>query len=140
MKRTLWMGCLGLLLSWPVRADLVLVASADSGIPLLSHDQVVNIFLGRYRKLPDGATAEPLDIDGDSPERREFYERLLGKPLAEINAYWARLVFSGRTLPPEELPTQRAVLARVIHDPVAIGYVERANLNAQVKVVYEFDR
>lgn len=133
----LCLSCLCLLWSFSARADLVLVVSADSGIANLSRDEVVNIFLGRYRKLPNGATAIPLDIDGDSMERRMFYQTLLGKPLAEINAYWSRLVFSGRTTPPEDLPSQREVLARVIRDPVAIGYVDRTNLNDKVKVVYE---
>lgn len=142
MKNRFLILCLsGLCLLAPVcaRADLVLVVSVDSGISSLSRDEVVNIFLGRYRKLPNGATAVPLDIDGDSMERRMFYQSLLGKPLAEINAYWSRLVFSGRTTPPEDVPTQRDVLARVMRDPVAIGYVDRANLNEKVKVVYEFN-
>ena len=131
------LSCLCLLSPVSARADLVLVVSADSGIANLSRDEVVNIFLGRYRKLPNGATAVPLDIDGDSMERRMFYQTLLGKPLAEINSYWSRLVFSGRTTPPEDLPSQRAVLLRVMRDPVAIGYIDRANLNDKVKVVYE---
>ncbi len=142
MKKSVFMlfvSGLCMLSSFPASADLVLVVSADSGIGRLSHDEVVNIFLGRYRKLPNGATALPLDIDGDSQERRSFYQRLLGKPLAEINAYWSRLIFSGRTPPPEAVPTQQAVLLRVTSDPVAIGYVERENLIRQVKVVYEFD-
>lgn len=141
MKNKFLMLCLSafcLLSTIHARADLVLVVSADSGISSLSHDEVVNIFLGRYRKLPNGATAIPLDIDGDSAERRAFYQSLLGKPLAEINSYWSRLVFSGRTTPPEDVPSQRDVLLRVMRDPVAIGYVDRANLNEKVKVVYEF--
>jgi len=63
---------------------------------------------------------------------------LLDKTLAEVNAYWARLVFSGKTAAPEELASQREILDRVARDPNAIGYVDRRNLNAHVKVVYEF--
>lgn len=134
----LFLACVAWLLPCVARADLVVVVSADSGITKLSREEVINIFMGRYRRLPGGATAMPLDIGGDTLEREAFYRRLVGKSLPEINAYWARLVFSGRTTPPEEMFSQREVLARVARDPVAIGYVDRASLNSKVKVVYEF--
>lgn len=140
MRRRLLMlllACVAWVSPLLARADLVVVVSADSGITRLTRDEVVNIFLGRYRRLSNGATAIPLDIGGDTPEREAFYRQLVGKSLPEINAYWARLVFSGRTTPPEELSSQREVLARVARDPVAIGYVDRSNLNSKVKVVYE---
>jgi ABC-type phosphate transport system substrate-binding protein len=117
--------------------DLVVIVSADSGVEKLSREEVVNIFMGRYRKLPNGAVAIPLDVEGESAERADFYQKLLGKSLAEVNAYWARLVFSGRTTAPVAVATQREVLDRVVRDPNAIGYVERRNLNKNVKVVYE---
>lgn len=140
MKRRLLMlllACVAWVSPLLARADLVVVVSADSGITKLSREEVVNIFMGRYRRLPDGAMAIPLDIGGDTPEREAFYQKLVGKSLPEINAYWARLIFSGRTTPPEEVSSQREVLARVARDPVAIGYVDRASLNSKVKVVYE---
>lgn len=118
--------------------DLVVIVSADSKVEKLSRDEVVNIFMGRYRKLPNGETAIPLDFDGETEERREFYQLLIGKSLAEVNAYWARLVFSGRTPPPLTIPTQRQILERVSRDPNAVGYVERRNLVKGVRVVYEF--
>lgn len=140
MKLILWLGlALPCILSAAsVRAELVVIASRDSGIGHLSKTEVVNIFMGRYRKLQNEAVAAPLDIDGDSAERKEFYSRLVGKSLAEINAYWAHLVFSGRTTAPEMLASQQAVLERVARDPVSIGYVDRKELNAKVKVIYEF--
>lgn len=41
--------------------DLVVVMNTNSGIERLSRDQVINIFLGRFRQLPNGATALPVD-------------------------------------------------------------------------------
>jgi len=122
----------------PAHAELVVIASAGSRIGPLSRQEIINIYMGRYCKLKNDVIAMPLDIDMDSPERRNFYLHLLDKTLAEINAYWARLVFSGKTAAPEELASQREILDRVARDPNAIGYVDRRNLNAHVKVVYEF--
>ena len=137
-RRILWvLVCVFACMSPQVYAEeLVVIVNADSGVEKLSRDEVINIFMGRYRKLPNGATAMPLDIDGESDERREFYRQLIGKSLPEVNAYWARLVFSGKTAAPADLATQRQVLERVARDPNAIGYVERKNLNRNVKVVY----
>jgi ABC-type phosphate transport system substrate-binding protein len=122
----------------PARAELVVIARADSSIGRLSRQEIINIYMGRYRKLKDGTFATPLDIAGESPERQYFYRQLLDKTLAEINAYWARLVFSGKTTAPDQVGSQREVLERVARDPSVIGYVEKNNLNARVKVVYEF--
>lgn len=120
----------------PARAELVVIVNAGSGVDALSREEVINIFMGRYRKLPDGVLAQPLDVDGETPERRAFYKKLIDKSLADINAYWARLIFSGRTLPPRALKNQAEVLDRVASDPAAIGYIERVNLNNRVRVVY----
>ena len=135
IKRLLGLLCL-LLCTHPAGAEMVVIVQAGSRVEHLERSEVVNIFMGRYRRLPDGLQAQPLDIDGESPERREFYNKLLDKTPAEINAYWARLTFSGRTRPPRGLRSQAEVLARVAADPAAIGYIDRQNLNHHVKVVY----
>lgn len=123
--------------STSARADMVVIMNVDSGIEHLSREQVINIFMGRYRKLPDDTVALPLDIGRDTPERQFFYRHLLNKTLAEINAYWARLLFSGKTAAPEDVESQRKVLERVAHDTHALGYVDRQHLTGHVKVVYE---
>lgn len=121
----------------PVRADLVLIANPKSGIERLKQDEVVNIFLGRYRRLPSGLTAEPLDQPADSEPKARFYRQLVGKSLAEINAYWARLMFSGKTLPPLSVASSDEAIQQVAARPGALAYVERAKADKRVIVVYE---
>lgn len=113
----------------PARADLVVVASVRSSFGQLAREDVINIYMGRYRRLADGSTAVPFDLETSSPERKAFYRRLLDKSLEEVNAYWARLVFSGRTTPPTELFGPDALLERLAADPHAIGYLERSQLS-----------
>jgi ABC-type phosphate transport system substrate-binding protein len=127
-----------LLLALPVRAELVVVVSPHSDITSLTREQVINIYMGRYRVLPDGSTAHPLDAAADSAERGLFYRGLLGKSLDDVNAYWARLVFSGRTAPPREVPNRQAMLADIADDRNAIGYVERKDLTRNLKIVFSF--
>jgi ABC-type phosphate transport system substrate-binding protein len=146
--RTTLLSLLLALLAWPALAasDLVVVVNAKSEVGHLSRDDVVNIYLGRYRMLPDGAgqlqsalTVKPLDYPASSAERAAFYERLVNKSVAEINAYWARLVFSGKVLPPDVVSTSHDVLAFVAANPRAIGYLERARVDGRVRVVYDLE-
>jgi ABC-type phosphate transport system substrate-binding protein len=113
---------------------MVVIVNHSSGIEQLTQDDVINIFMGRYRRLADGRTAEPLDL---ATNRADFYRALVNKTLPEINSYWARLSFSGRGTPPQQQRDAEAVIAAVQRNPGAIGYVPRRQLSPQVKVVLE---
>lgn len=116
--------------------DLVVIVNAGSHVHSLTRDQVIDIFMGRYRQLPSGATALPIDVD-DPSERQTFYERLVHKNLAEIGSYWARLVFSGQATPPFRAPDSRAALKLVATNPDAIAYCYRSAVTGRVKVVLD---
>lgn len=136
VRRIVWFGVLLLSSAMPVSAEMVVVVNAQTRVERLSREDVINIFMGRYRKFPDGSMARPFDIGTDSPERRIFYRKLLDKSQEEVNAYWARLVFSGRTAPPEEAESRDELLGEIARNPRAIGYVEKKNLPRDVKVVF----
>lgn len=117
-------------------AELVVVVNVGSPISQLSRQEVINIFMGRYRSMANGNPIQPLDAADNSVERKEFYWRLVGKNLAEINAYWARLTFSGKTKAPYRLAGPEQVLAELVQNKDAIGYMERYAIDERVKVVY----
>ena len=121
---------LSVLASWSAHAELVLVVSNRSSIEHLSREQTINIFMGRYRKAPNDTTIRPLDLEKEAPERRLFYRQLIDKSLEEVNAYWARLMFSGRTAPPIPVKGQTELLDILLNDPATIGYVDRSWLNS----------
>lgn len=122
----------------PAAAEVVVVVDARSGIERLSRDEVINIFLGRHRVLPSGIGALPVDQPGASSLRGEFYHKLVGKDLAEINAYWARLIFSGKTTPPLQARSNGEALAQIIGVPGGIGYVDRDQVDSRLRVVLDF--
>ena len=122
-----------LLLPVNAMADLVLIAHQQAPVSSISRDEAVNIYMGRLRRFPSGESVQPVD----GPEKAQFYRLLVNKELADINAYWARLVFSGRTSPPRSFAQSAAVLEYVAENPDAIGYIERAELNAKVKVILD---
>ena len=114
-----------------------MVANPKAGITRLSQDEVTNIYLGRYRRLASGATAEPIDQPADSALKARFYRQLVDKNLAEINAYWSRLVFSGKTRPPRIAGSNEDALQIVLLHPDALAYVDKARVDSRFVVVFE---
>jgi ABC-type phosphate transport system substrate-binding protein len=110
-------------------SSIVVVVNPQSGVDKLTKDEIIDIFLGRYRKLPSGKMALPIDVSEASPDRARFYQLLVKKSSSEMSSYWARLVFSGQTSPPFQVLVQSS--------PNAIAYVDRAAVTANVKVVFE---
>lgn len=132
--------CTLCLLSAAVIAEPVVVVNARSGINQLSQDEVINIFLGRYRRLPNGLTAVPVDQPENSPLRREFYRRLVNKDLHEITAYWSRLIFSGKTSPPSQAADTTEVIQLLAGNIGAVAYLERSRVDSRFRIVLELPR
>jgi hypothetical protein len=117
--------------------DIVVIVNPASGVHEMTRAQVADVFMARDRHLPTGVTALPLDMDIQSIERREFYSKLLRKSVPEINAYWARLLFSGRATPPQQIPDSNAALKAVAENKGAIAYLDKKDVDSRVKVVLE---
>jgi ABC-type phosphate transport system substrate-binding protein len=141
MTRITLMVAMFLLALQPVAASdaasIVVIVNPQSGVDKLSKQEAIDIFLGRYRKLPGGRVALPIDVAEASSERARFYQLLVKKSTAEMSSYWARLVFSGQTSPPFQVPDSRTAIELVQSSPNAIAYVDRASVTANVKVVLE---
>ena len=56
-------------------ADVVAVVSAKTPVTALSKNQVVDIFLGKTSRFPNGEQAVPIDQVEGSAARDEFYTR-----------------------------------------------------------------
>lgn len=113
---------------------LVVIVSAQGSLNELNRSELVHLYMGRLNRLPSGLNALPLDL---AEAREVFYQELVNKPLSEINAYWARLVFSGRASPPRTIATVDEMLDIVASNPGAIGYIHRADVDERVRVVME---
>lgn len=128
-------GCLAFAAS--ASAELVVVVNARAGVAAMSRNEVANIFLGRYRAFFNGLEAEPIDLDDGNPERARFYALLVGKSLAEINAYWSRQTFAGRGRILVRAAGSDEVLRWVAAHPGGIGFIDAGKADARVRVVYQ---
>lgn len=133
-------GCvvIGLLLSLSAdgtAADVVAVVSAKNPVTALSKNQVVDIFLGRTSRFPDGTPAVPIDQVEASAARDEFYASFVGKSPAQLKAYWSKIIFTGRGQPPKEVASSAEVKKLIAGNPNAIGYIEQNMVDDSVKVL-----
>lgn len=132
------LAALPLVQAQAVRAQtLVVIVNPSIGVQHLSRREVLDIFLGRYRTFPSGASALPIDLDVSSTERKQFYLLLAHKDSADMGSYWARLTFSGKVSPPFAVMDARMAIDIVANNPNAIAYVDRAAVDQRVRVALE---
>ncbi len=121
-----------------VRAQtIVVIVNPTIGVQHLSRREALDIFLGRYRTFPSGASALPIDLDINSTERRQFYLMLAHKDSSDMGSYWARLTFSGKISPPFSVADARMAVDIVANNPNAIAYVDRAAVDNRVRIALE---
>lgn len=120
-------------------ADFVVVVNKQNGIDSLSKREVIDIYMGRYLTFPDGEIAQPLDLPAQSTLKNDFYMKLVNKNEQKINAYWARLLFSGRAKPPIAVTSVEDALSKLQTSEYSIGYIPQDQLTDAVKVVYRFN-
>ncbi|HEX7668977.1 MAG TPA: hypothetical protein VF395_05320 [Polyangiaceae bacterium] len=117
------------------RADVVAVVSSKSSVTALSKNQVVDLFLGKTSRFPDGEQAVPIDQVEGSAARDEFYAKFTGKSAAQVKAHWSKIIFTGRGQPPMEVPSGIEVKKQIVQNPKVIGYIERSLVDGSVRVL-----
>lgn len=119
-------------------ADIVVIGNVNNDLDSMTQKQVVDVFMGRTRLLPNGSFALPVD---EPIARGVFYKALTKRPIEQIDAYWARIMFSGQATPPMKLPNSEAVIKVVMENRGAIGYVDSEMVNEDdVHVLFHLNK
>lgn len=137
-----WLTIVGLslaMLALNAQAAIVVIVNKDNPMDNFSRRDLVDLYMGRNLYFPDGALAIRLDLPPASAIRESFYQQLVGKSVAEVNAYWARLLFTGRASPPQAMESSIKVIEAVNKNRNAIGYINEEDLVDSVKVVGRVD-
>ena len=119
---------LTVLLAANARAEDIVVIVNPVSAPL-SKEQIADIYLAR------NSTRTPIDQPAGSSIYSEFYKRATGHDPAQVKAIWSKILFTGRGVPPKQLPDSAAVKKAVAANPKAVGYIEKSAVDASVKVI-----
>lgn len=139
MHKSLYL--LMLIMSFHVNAELYVVVSSQSPISDMvveDVDDIAAVYLGRKKVL--GATYINQVIDRTGEKRRRFFQRVTNMRENQINAYWAKLKFSGSMRAPEQVESESALFDKLLSNPQAVGYTSvLPPQDSGVRVVLEID-
>lgn len=128
LGKSLGAGLLALLAA-PVFAQSVAVIVNPKNAASLTTEQVSGIFLGKSNELVG------IDLPDGNPVRDAFYHKVTGKDGAQLKAYWAKLVFTGKAQPLKEFASDAEVKKFVASNPTGIGYIDKSAVDGSVKVI-----
>lgn len=102
----------------------------------LSRSELIDLFMGKYVAFPNDVKAIPVELTGDNKIKVDFYQSLVGMPLSRVNAYWSRLRFTGRKRATVFKSNENDLIAFIIANKLAIGYLPQSLITDDLKVVY----
>ena len=82
-----------------------------------------------------GDTIRPVDLPRRLAVRDRFTRDVLKKTPAQLRSYWNRQIFTGTSVPPVERSSEAAVIAYVLANPGAIGYLPEGSDPRGAKVI-----
>jgi len=135
MKKLILVTALSLC-SMSVFADVAVIVN-PSNASSVDADTIKKIYLGKSKSFSNGDKVNPVNQDGTSIAD-EFNDKVVGKSSSQLNAYWSKLIFTGKGTPPEKLTSDQAVIDFVAANGNAIGYVDSSKVSDKVKVIATF--
>lgn len=104
LKHMKWLLIFCLLSPFHVQAnhagDSLAIFTANQDFPNLTAGKAKMLFKGKVKRL-DGEKFILVDWPNGTDNKVNFYHHLLGQTEAKVNAYRAKLIFSGKGFPPK---------------------------------------
>jgi ABC-type phosphate transport system substrate-binding protein len=133
LKKSLIAAACVLGLSFSAIAEVVIVVNKGND-SILDEKSVQRIFLGKENKFSNGQEAIPVNL-GIDKIREDFDSNVLKRNSSQVSAYWSKLVFTGKGIPPKSVDDESTVLQLVKDNLNVIGYVDAANVTDDVRVI-----
>jgi len=116
--------------------EFKVVINEANSTTVIDRDGLSKCFMKQASKWISGHTVVPVDQAPSSEIRKVFSTKIHGRDVSKIQKYWQRQIYSGRGVPPQELSSDKEVLAFVRSNPGAVGYVSAgAKIGDGVKVL-----
>lgn len=115
--------------------DYKIIVNKSNPVSSMTKQEVSKMFLKKTLKWDNNQTVLPVDLTEDNPAWETFSKEIHRRDLKKVKAYWQKMIFSGRAVPPPEKVNESEVLAYVQSNPGAIGYVSASKQTGNVKVL-----
>lgn len=113
----------------------IVVVTHPSNKTELNDQQIARIFQGKLRAFPSGEEATPYDLPLADQNRRVFTRTVLHQTPRQLRAFWAKLIFSGKGIPPEIVTDSVKMKELVSRNRSAIGYMDATLVDDSVRVI-----
>lgn len=125
------------IITWPTLADIsVIVHSSNSD--QLDKKTIERIYLGKEKRFPSGGEVVPLSLQ--DPEATEVFTKLfLDRTSSQYKAYWSKLIFTGKGVPPREISSDAELIGLVSKNPQMIGFINSDAVSNEVRVIMRLE-
>ncbi|MBV1880273.1 MAG: phosphate ABC transporter substrate-binding protein [Pseudomonadales bacterium] len=96
--------------------------------------EVSALFLAKTNRL-NGTSLKPIDMPNGNSLRNDFYLSMTKKSAMQMKAYWSRLIFTGKGIPPPVAESAEDVIDIISEELNYIGYVNTEDTGNKVKVL-----
>ena len=117
-------------------SSLVIVAGSDFNISRLSKSEVEAIFLQKRVSGPGQQILVPIFLPDSSDSSVEFADRVLGKSVKQLRAYWNLKVLTGRLKPPIVVETPEELITYLNRNHGSLGYLYESDVRDGLRVLY----
>ncbi|MEZ7492115.1 phosphate ABC transporter substrate-binding protein [Pseudoalteromonas distincta] len=135
MKKLILASALSLC-SFGALAEVAVIVNL-SNANALDAETIKKIYLGKAKSFDNGNKVNPATQNGTAIAD-EFNSKVVGKSSSQLNAYWSKLVFTGKGTPPEKFDSDQAVIDFVAANGDSIGYIDSSKATDKVKVIATF--
>jgi ABC-type phosphate transport system substrate-binding protein len=114
------------------------VVIANKSVPLdtLKKSELLDFYAYDIKKWSDGQPVIVFDLKSQNGVKTTFYN-FLGKSPSRMKSIWLKKLLSGEGNPPEALNSEEELLKKVATTAGAIGFVSKANMRKDVKLLLE---
>ncbi len=124
--------------------DYVLIVSARNDFSAEKAsmiNEIKRLYLKEKKKWSNGIDGKPLSAKDGTDEQKAFLTTILGMDSASLAQHWIKAKQKSGDTPPRSVGSARSIIKLVARGEGSFGYVSKANtanLNAKVKILFEF--
>lgn len=126
---------ISLMVTSRVLSEPVFIVNASCKVNSIDVATARRLWLGKQIIMQEVGTLTPIEVDESSVIRQIYLEKFLNKSPEELRQHWARLMFTGKATPPQNIGSDKAVVDFVAREKDAIGIIERSFASPAVKII-----
>lgn len=111
------------------------IVHPNNPVTSVNKAKLARMFLKSATTWDNGNKVQPVDQRASNSVRDSFSRAVHGKSARVLKNWWNQQIFAGKGVPPPELASDAKVIAYVLGNPGAVGYVDGSAVVGEAKIV-----